>query len=704
MTTSRSSFARWRPVRGVVYAVFAFAITAASSPASHTGLPDEVRGTISVHGYDLPADAFRVRARPLHANPIGEAGPPLHCDRSFILQATAIGVDAPGHYQFSIRGLIPGVPYRIGIRLERWGRGRAPRLVWSSDRVPCVLAGEAELRFDAHAVRSEISVLGPANPEQRRRRALWVSADSVDFADPALAARTFRWRTTLPGVTGGRLQVSVKPFPRIAERRRASPYDPCPPDESGIIYTQDFPVAVARPGAWTTIPAVNFNALVGRTGRAGDGAALPGTLGPAALDPNFQTLILPKLEAGMPFYVRVLPLRDGELVCDPEIGGVPPEVVLGLLKKVAEMTSDPKISVENVIYSGPAWSPVEKGRTYFRITKPHTLPNNFLLMSSWEKMALYTGYGPGETIPEGAGFWYKPGSGSSSWVEDFAEGLGAVFTGLVDGIGDLVDYTSKLWEEVQDGVVNAVADSINSLGIIDCDDECRALLETGLEIGLVAMGVPPSLPNFEDLTDQGLEYLADQALSQFAPGVPVPDFVTDYASAQAKNFIKKVAEEMKADYGVAGMPDWLAPDIRFQPAMLTMHLYGRGKTQPFNAQPGLSRLNTPIYGGAFTFLPRHLPEKGIEPPLVFPMVLPANFANLPKMPPTTFKNIAGQTITIPPNPYAAAIWDRDHWLKLRFLPASACYHLHLVALSNPGGVYKVFDVGFRPTDLKPCPH
>ena len=661
-------------------------------------LPDEVRGTIAVHGYDLPPDAFKVRARPLHANPIGEDGPQPHCDESIVAEARASGGAESGRYQFSIRGLTPGVPYLIGIRLERWGQGRAPRLVWSSDREPVVIPGESELQFDAYAVRSELAVMGAANPAYGRKRARWVGADGVDFTDPAAATREFRWRTTLPGVTGGRLQVSVKPFPRVAR----GDYSPCG-DESGLVYSQDFPVTAARPRHWTTLPAVNFNTLFTRTGRTAGKVALPGTLGPAALDPNFETLILPKLEAGMPFYARVLPMRGDEVVCDAESGGVPPEVILALVKKVAEAISDPDISVENVIYNPPQWAPVEKGRTYFRLTKPHTLPNNILLLTSWEMLALYTGYGPGETIPEGAGFWFKPGSGSSSWVEDFAEGLGAVFSGVIDAFGDLVNYASKLWEEIQDGVVNAVADALNSLEIFNCDEACRALLEVGLEIGLAAMGVPPSLPNFEELTDQGLEYLADQAAAQFAPGVPVPDFVKDYASQQAADFIKEVASEMKSDYGVSGLPDWLAADLRFQPASLQMDLYGRGKTQPFNSRPIILRLNTSIYAGTAMLLPRHLPEKGFEPPLVFPMVLPANFVNLAAPPVMTYKTLTGQTVTIPTNPYTLAIWNRDHWLKARFLPASACYHLHLTALSEPGGVYKIFDAAFRPTDGKPCP-
>jgi hypothetical protein len=673
---------------------------------------DEVRGTIAVHGYDLPANAFRVRARPVFVSttpidalepsppiPVGERAPRAlsatensqrDCvDQPVIVRATAVAGAGPARFEFSIRGLIPGIPYRIGVQLAHWGEGRAPRLVWSADRDPFVLPGGTELQFDAYAVRSKIEVMGPADPKAGRRQAHWVGAEGVDFTDPIRATRTFRWRTTLPDVTGGRLQVSVKPFPRIAQRT----YSPCGGDDSGILYTQDF--NVAAPGRWTTLPPLDFNALLSRSGRTGGDGAPPGTPGSAALDSNFETLILPKLEAGMPLYVRVLPMKGDEVVCDADAGGVPPEVLIALVKKAVEAIADAKVSVGTVTYFPPTWvdPPLPKpGATVYRILKDHKLPDYYPYgYSTWDTIALlYWGYGPGETIPEGKAFWYKPGSGGGgSWLEDFLEGVGSVLTGVVDAVGDLVNYASKVWEEIQDGVVGAVADSIDALGIVDCNEACRALLETGLEIGLASMGVPPSLPNFEELTNQGLEYLADQAAAQFAPGVPIPDFVKDYASQQAKDFVTEVAKEMKDNYGVSGLPDWLAPDIRFQPASLLVELYGPGKTQPFNSQPGIIRLHTPVYTGGFVKLPRHLPEKGVEPPLIFPMVLPANTEKLSAPPGNK-------------NDYETAIWYWSHWLDVRYLPASACYHLHLTALSDPGGIYKIFDVAFRPTDGAPC--
>ena len=50
----------------------------------------------------------------------------------------------------------------------------------------------------------------------------------------------------------------------------------------------------------------------------------------------------------------------------------------------------------------------------------------------------------------------------------------------------------------------------------------------------------------------------------------------------------------------------------------------------------------------------------------------------------------------------SSVWNRDAWLKVRYLPASACYHLHLTALSGPGGIYKIFTSRSDPPTQSPA--
>lgn len=95
-------------------------------------------------------------------------------------------------------------------------------------------------------------------------------------------------------------------------------------------------------------------------------------------------------------------------------------------------------------------------------------------------------------------------------------------------------------------------------------------------------------------------------------------------------------------------------------------------------------------------LPKHLPKQGLEPPLLFPMVLPPNHDGLPEPPSITITMIGGGSVVIPPSEYDKARWYKQHWIDDRYL--NGCYSLNLVALSNPGGIYKLFSAKFRTED------
>jgi hypothetical protein len=90
-------------------------------------------------------------------------------------------------------------------------------------------------------------------------------------------------------------------------------------------------------------------------------------------------------------------------------------------------------------------------------------------------------------------------------VVEFVEDLGEL---LVDGVNALVD----LVEEVKGAIVDAV-------GGLVCPNEvagpCRAVLMTGLNALITATtGLPPSLPNFDDLADLAKGEIVDVALEQ----------------------------------------------------------------------------------------------------------------------------------------------------------------------------------------------
>jgi hypothetical protein len=668
----------------------------------------EVGGTITVHGYDIDPAYIQIQARPILSDS-GASGKAGATDRSFVVSAARLRGGDASQFEFRLSGIALDVPYRIGVRIDN--QDAYPRLAWSANHDPLVLAGDSSLMFDAYAVRSEIEVM---NSDQDRDQPAWVAADALDFSDPAQAARTFRWRSTLADVTGGQLQISLEPFPRIARQG----YAPCANGDEGIIYKQDFDADVAS-GQWVTLPSVDFNVLLQgrRAGSKGDKDLLRGAVGKAVDDPNWATLTLPKLEAGHPLYVRVMPKIGEELVCEPNKGGVPPEVLLARISPILfEIKPAPlsKVSVGQVWYTKPDYGAHPyKGETCYRVTKDHVLFN--FIGAPWDTIVHnFTGVPFGAKATRNMTFCLPPpkGGGGGNFLENFVNSFGSVLTGAFGAFADVVNYASKLWEEIQDAVVDVAASAVDEVGIVDCGkgSTCRGALETGLEIGLAAMGVPPSLPNFDELMDQGLDYLAAEVASQTG----VPQVLVDYASQEAKDFVKSVAEKMKTNYAVSGLPDWIAPDIQFDPAYLTVELYGPGKSHPFYYSPNFVLTNSlgnfqHIYRSQIDTLPIQLPKQGVEPPILYPMVLQADMTGLPPAPSTTIQALGGP-ITIAPSPYEKAVWNKNQWIANRYGAPFSCYGWSLYAISNhpdQGSLgnqgYFVFEAEFSPFDASlPC--
>jgi hypothetical protein len=89
------------------------------------------------------------------------------------------------------------------------------------------------------------------------------------------------------------------------------------------------------------------------------------------------------------------------------------------------------------------------------------------------------------------------GEGSPPWYE-----------GLWETMVMVVSWPSEQFASLKSGVIDLVADSLNAVaGVEICNDWCRDRLRNSLDAGLVALGVPPTLPNAEELLADGKGYL-----------------------------------------------------------------------------------------------------------------------------------------------------------------------------------------------------
>jgi hypothetical protein len=93
------------------------------------------------------------------------------------------------------------------------------------------------------------------------------------------------------------------------------------------------------------------------------------------------------------------------------------------------------------------------------------------------------------------------------------------------------------------------------------------------------MGVPPSIPNWEQLKDQGIDYLASELSQQMASATGLPKEITDLAADKtielSKGMAQKTMDAMTENRGKAFNgwgANWIVPFDGMEPAVRTIEL------------------------------------------------------------------------------------------------------------------------------------
>lgn len=124
-------------------------------------------------------------------------------------------------------------------------------------------------------------------------------------------------------------------------------------------------------------------------------------------------------------------------------------------------------------------------------------------------------------LPVGTQVYFpKPTEEDEPWYEELYNGVVNFFNDLINIISTIVNDVKAAYDTLKNGLINSVA--------LLCPAEYRAQFKAALKIlvesGMVAMGLPPELPNFNELLSGNLEYLASVALTE--AGVPT-NLITD---------------------------------------------------------------------------------------------------------------------------------------------------------------------------------
>ncbi len=384
------------------------------------------------------------------------------------------------------------------------------------------------------------------------------AAERVSLDGPGTTIRTLRVESDLRAANGYELQVSVERPDVNDTRARAGR---CV-DTSGVIHRERIEV---RPGARAQVP-VDIARVLALADRAAATSDSP---------PRYEAAF----RRGRPLYVRAVPITAD---CAPAAQGASSWV--GLVHVPAAAVATISDGVPPFMISGE-FSPVSTAppveprpeRRVYQTTADHVFPNTStidglvqgIVADPMGAMLVLSGaVGSGAQLPKGTYFWFDPGSGSSGGLLGGITGtFGDLASGAVDAVAWAVNQASATYQAIKTKAASAVAAAVDALPGVSCDSACRAGIALGIEAGLVAAGMPPSLPNFDQLTTMGTDYLVALAAEQAGVPPSAAQVVTQAAVAR-----------MRESRGIGATPrdDWFNVAHPFTRAVTTLRIAATG--------------------------------------------------------------------------------------------------------------------------------
>lgn len=167
-------------------------------------------------------------------------------------------------------------------------------------------------------------------------------------------------------------------------------------------------------------------------------------------------------------------------------------------------------------------------------------------------------------------YFPPPEEEDKAWYEELFDGIVGFFEDLWKAVQTIVNEVSATYNNLKAGLINSIAElcPIESL-----KDEFKLALEGLVNYGLMSVGIPPALPNFDDLSEMSMDYLAEVALTE--AGIPSNEItqalVTEVAEG-IENEMEKATNH--ADYNPINSAFLkLDPDYLYRPAYVDVEIY-----------------------------------------------------------------------------------------------------------------------------------
>lgn len=146
-------------------------------------------------------------------------------------------------------------------------------------------------------------------------------------------------------------------------------------------------------------------------------------------------------------------------------------------------------------------------------------------------------------------------------IDDVLDGIGD----FIDALAAFVDWAAGVYNGAKDAFLSVVVEALK--GTTGCGTVCEAAVGAAFDAGLACLGLPPSVPDWDQLVDLGGDYLAAYVAAQAGVPEELVDQGIDAMVAAAR------------DGGGAAAPVLIPdPDHRYRPLALTLTVSNTGGT------------------------------------------------------------------------------------------------------------------------------
>ncbi len=185
---------------------------------------------------------------------------------------------------------------------------------------------------------------------------------------------------------------------------------------------------------------------------------------------------------------------------------------------------------------------------------------------------------------------------------------------VVDLVSSAVDWAATAYNDIKSTAMGAVVAGLKASGI-GCGGECQFVMGAALDAGLAAVGMPPSLPEFDELVANleqgGIDALAG-TLAEAAASQGVPEIAAREAARRAAEELVAKAKQTVAGGGGGGKGIWkVDPAGLYSPAVIVIGATNLDAAQPSEA--AYAKLDNVFSGhaGLFRFTGAKIPQ--LEP-------------------------------------------------------------------------------------------